>query len=112
MSRPARPARVSATLTDRYQTTVPTTVRDILGLKKRDTIYFTIEGDRVVLSRADQQEEDDDPAIGEFLKFLEKDIKANPQRIRPIPSELIERIESLTANVEIDMDEPLPSEDE
>jgi antitoxin PrlF len=112
MSRAAKPARVLATLTDRYQTTVPATVRDILGLKKRDTIYFTIEGDRVVPSRANQHDEDDDPALGEFLMFLDRDIKANPQCIRPFPSELIERARFLTANVEVDMDEPLPSEDE
>ncbi|TAL82637.1 MAG: hypothetical protein EPN62_04060 [Candidimonas sp.] len=33
---------VESTLTDRYQTTVPETVRRALGLDKRDKIHYTI----------------------------------------------------------------------
>lgn len=43
---------VESTLTDRYQTTVPETVRRALGLGKRDKIHYTIRpGGEVVLSR-------------------------------------------------------------
>ncbi len=57
-----------STLTDRYQTTVPETVRKALGLNKRDKIRYTIQpGGQVVLSRAAQSE--DDPVLGQFLNF-------------------------------------------
>ena len=43
---------VESTLTDRYQTTVPETVRRALRLRKRDKIHYTIRpGGEVVLSR-------------------------------------------------------------
>ena len=42
-----------STLTDRYQTTVPETVRRALRLGKRDKIHYRISGDgEVVMSRA------------------------------------------------------------
>ena len=45
---------VESTLTDRYQTTVPETVRRVLKLGKRDKIHYTIRLDgEVVLSRGD-----------------------------------------------------------
>ena len=44
---------VESTLTDRYQTTVPETVRRALRLGKRDKISYTIRPDgEVVLTRA------------------------------------------------------------
>ena len=61
---------VESTLTDRYQTTVPETVRRALRLGKRDKIHYTIRpsGD-VVLTRA-QANDSDDPVLGAFLVFL------------------------------------------
>ncbi|MFK0571220.1 type II toxin-antitoxin system PrlF family antitoxin [Endozoicomonas sp.] len=51
-----------STLTDRYQTTVPDTVRKALGLGKREKIRYTIQLDgSVLLSRADS--DDSDPAL-------------------------------------------------
>ena len=45
--------QVESTLTDRYQTTVPETVRRALRLGKRDKIHYTIRSDgEVVLTRA------------------------------------------------------------
>lgn len=38
-----------STLTDRYQTTVPESVRKALGLNKRDKICYTIQSDGRVL---------------------------------------------------------------
>ena len=44
--------QVESTLTDRYQTTVPETVRRALRLGKRDKIHYTIRSDgEVVLTR-------------------------------------------------------------
>lgn len=100
-----------STLTDRYQTTVPAPVRKALGLNKRDKISYTIEPDgKVVMSRAQQQEED--PVLGRFLNFLAADMEKNPQHLQAISSDLVDHIQSLVSEVEIDLDAPLSDEDE
>ena len=69
---------LESTLTDRYQTTVPETVRKALKLSKRDRIHYTISATgEVTLTRA---ELNDDPALGEFLNFLASDITNHPER--------------------------------
>lgn len=100
-----------STLTERYQTTVPDIVRKALGLKKRGKIRFTVQdnGD-VLLSRADAHEED--PVIGQFLEFVAEDMAANPSRITAVGNNLASRIQSLVADVEVDLDSPLSDEDE
>ena len=51
---------VESTLTDRYQTTVPQTVRRALRLGKRDKIHYSIRpGGEVVLTRVDAAQVDD-----------------------------------------------------
>jgi len=100
-----------STLTDRYQTTVPEPIRKVLGLNKRDKIYYTIESDgRVVISRAPQTERD--PLVEQFLNFLAQDIKKNPQHLKAISSDLVVRLQSLISEVDIELDEPLSIEDE
>ena len=99
-----------STLTDRYQTTVPDAVPKVLRLGKRDKIRYTIESNgRVIISRADLPEAD--PVIGKFLSFLAQDLSENPQHIQPINSNLVDRIRSLVADVEFDLDSPLSDED-
>lgn len=39
-----QPLEVESTLTDRYQTTVPATVRQALKIGKRDKIHYTSSG--------------------------------------------------------------------
>ncbi len=98
-----------STLTDRYQTTVPDSVRKALRLQKREKIRYTIQSDgNVLLSRADHGEED--PALGHFLNFLANDIKHNPQHVQALSPELVTRIQSLVADVEVDLDAPLDDE--
>jgi antitoxin PrlF len=100
-----------STLTDRYQTTIPEPVRKFLGLNKRDKIRYTIQSDgQVVISRINREE--DDPILGEFLNFLAKDIEKHPDRVRAIDTDLLDRVRSLTAPVELDLDSPLSDEDE
>ncbi|BCR23420.1 type II toxin-antitoxin system PrlF family antitoxin [Pseudomonas aeruginosa] len=107
----ARALEVESTLTDRYQTTVPETVRRALQLNKRDKIHYSIRpSGEVVLSRAEHSE--DDPAIGQFLSFLAHDIAANPQHLQAIDSNLVARIHSLVDSNEIDLDAPLSADDE
>ncbi len=106
------PLEVESTLTDRYQTTVPETVRRALKLDKRDKIHYTIHpSGEVVLSRADSSEEDD-PVLKEFLNFLAADIVKNPKRLKTLDANFVKRIQSLVDNVEIDLDAPLSAEDE
>jgi len=98
-----------STLTDRYQTTVPEPIRKALGLNKRDKIRYTIEPDgRVIIARADES----DPILEKFLDFLEQDMEKNPQRLQAMSSDLLDRAQSLIADVEVDLDAPLSDEEE
>lgn len=100
-----------STLTDRYQTTVPETVRRALRLNKRDKIHYTIRPDgEVVLTRAEAPE--DDPVIGQFLSFLTHDIANHPQHLQAVGSSLVTRIHSLVGGTEVDLDAPLSADDE
>ncbi len=111
MPKTLKSARIESTLTDRYQTTIPDTVHSVLHLKKRDKIRFTIQSNgQVVLSRANPLE--DDPALGRFLRFLAQDIEANPQHVQTVSRDLVDRVNSLVSNVEVDLETPLPCEDE
>jgi antitoxin PrlF len=111
MARALKSAPIESTLTDRYQTTIPDTVRNVLGLKKRDKLRFTIQSNgQVVLARANPRE--DDPVLGHFLRFLARDIETNPQRIKAVGRDLADRVNSLVADVEVDLDAPLRGEDE
>lgn len=102
---------VESTLTDRYQTTVPETVRRALQLNKRDKIHYSIrQNGEVVLTRAELPE--DDPVLGEFLTFLARDMASNPQHLKAVDKNLLERLQTLVANVEIDLDAPLSADDE
>lgn len=100
-----------STLTERYQTTIPDPVRKALGLNKRDKISYTIQSDgKVVISRADQSQSD--PILEHFLNFLARDIEKNPQHLQAIGVDLLNHVQSLVAEVEIDLDAPLSDEDE
>jgi len=103
---------VESTLTDRYQTTVPETVRRALQLGKRDKIHYTIRpGGEVVLTRAETPE-DDDPVLGAFLDFLARDIASHPEHLQAIDASFVQRLQSLTGGVEVDLDVPLSADDE
>ena len=104
---------VESTLTDRYQTTVPETVRRALRLGKRDKIHYSIRpGGEVVLTRADRDAEHEDPLITEFLGFLAQDMASHPDRLRALDGTLAHRLQSLASDVLIDLDAPLSDNDE
>lgn len=103
---------VESTLTDRYQTTVPETVRRALRLGKRDKIHYTIRSSgEVVLTRAEAAE-GDDPVLGRFLGFLARDIASHPERLQAIDARFVQRLQSLTGGVEVDLDAALAADDE
>ena len=103
---------VESTLTDRYQTTVPEIVRRALSLSKRDKIRYAIRpGVEVVLTRVDAAT-GEDPVLGQFLGFLARDIASHPERLQAINAGFVQRLQSLTAGVAIDLDVPLSTDDE
>jgi len=103
---------VESTLTDRYQTTVPETVRRALRLGKRDKIHYTIRaGGEVVLTRA-TLDQADDPVLGQFLGFLAQDIARHPDRLQAVNTATYQHIRTLVGGVEVDLDAPLSADDE
>ena len=103
---------VESTLTDRYQTTVPETVRRALRLGKRDKIHYAIHpGGEVVLSRVKITEEDD-PVLGRFLGLLSRDIANHPKRLQTVDASFVQRIHSLVGGLEVDLDGALSADDE
>ena len=100
-----------STVTDRYQTTVPEAVRRTLNLTKRAKIRYTVRPNgAVVLSRAEQEQPD--PVLDGFLSFLADDLQRHPERIQAIDERLVHRIQSLVGDIDVDLDAPLPDEDE
>ncbi|MCK5690852.1 type II toxin-antitoxin system PrlF family antitoxin [Myxococcota bacterium] len=102
---------IESTLTDRYQTTIPGSIRQALRLSKRDKLLFEIQADGSVrLSKASSS--DEDPIVGEFLNFLANDMLQKPEHLLPLTSELSESLKSLVSGVEFDLDAPLSDDDE
>ena len=60
----------------------------------------------------DFQQQEEDFVLKKFLSFLDQDMKNNPQHIKPISPDLIKRVQFLTDGIEVNLDEPLPEEDE
>jgi len=103
---------VESTLTDRYQTTVPETVRRALRLGKRDKIHYTIRPNgEVVLTRAEPSL-GDDPVLRHFLDFLARDIASHPERLQAVDAGLVQRLQSLVGDIEVDLDAALSADDE
>ena len=100
-----------STLTDRYQTTVPETVRRALKLRKRDKIHYVIlPSGEVRLSRINYSDPDD-PALGQFLDLLARDIAQHPEHLNALDSEFVKRVQSLVGSVKVDLNAPLSAED-
>lgn len=103
---------VESTLTDRYQATVPETVRRALKLGKRNKIRYTIQPNGAVfLTRADAQESDD-PVLGQFFGFLAKDISKHPECLVGFREELATHIQLLVYATAIDLNAELSTDDE
>lgn len=101
---------VESTLTDRYQTTVPETVRRALQLQKRDKIHYKIQPSGEVLLARIGSSIATDPVLGDFLSFLSQSIASHPEQIKLIDTGFVERIQGLTKGIEVDLDAPLSAE--
>ena len=98
-------------LTDRYQTTVPSGVRKLLGLGRGDRIRYCIEPDGRVYIESDPASEED-PALAAFLDFIATDIETHPERLQAFDGSLLDRTKALVGDVEVDLDGPLSPDDE
>jgi len=98
----------TSTITAKGQTTIPKSVRQVLGVDYGDRIAFRIDERGVSVHRADS--ETDDPAIGSFLDFLARDIERRPEAIKEITPELAARIAALTKGMDVDPNEEIQGE--
>jgi antitoxin PrlF len=103
---------VESTLTDRYQTTVPETVRRALKLGKRDKIHYVIRPDGAVMLTRAAQAREEDPLLGRFLEFLARDLRDHPHRLQALDARWLQRIEVLLGTLPVDLDAPLSADDE
>lgn len=101
-----------STVTDRYQTTVPDSIRRVLKLGKRDRLRYSVQPDGAVILERVSPEDAEDPVLGEFLAFLSRDIEAHPDGLKAFDGSLRERIQALVGHVDVDLDKPLSPDDE
>ncbi len=106
-----RALEAESTLTDRFQTTVPSAVRQALQLGKKDKIKYVIQSDGSVLMKRFQAEEAD-PVLDQFLSFLAVDMQQHPEKLQPLTASMRHSVASLVADVDIDLDVPLSDKDE
>lgn len=59
---------ITSRLSSKAQTTIPRSIRSALHLEEGDDLLYQIDGDRVILSKAQQNRVEDDPfrAFGEW----------------------------------------------
>ena len=101
-----------STLTDRYQTTIPETVRNILSLGKRDKLHYKIMSDGTVLLSRAEPVHGADPALAGFLALLANDLQSRPETISRLSKESVRRARALIADVDVDLDARLDPDDE
>lgn len=102
--------QAESTLTSRYQTTVPASIREALHLEKHDKIEYQLLENGDVILRRSIGDDGEDPALASFLSLLERDIANHPERLQPLSNEYGEQLSALTRKVEFDLDNPLEDE--
>jgi antitoxin PrlF len=50
---------------------------------------------------------EDDPILGAYLAFVERDMAAHPERIQPLSADLLARAHELVGHIEVDLNEDL-----
>ncbi|MDP2957483.1 MAG: type II toxin-antitoxin system PrlF family antitoxin [Longimicrobiales bacterium] len=102
----ATPGLVTSKITERNQTTLPPSVRSVLGLEGGERLGYVIDGSQVRLVNASALDRDD-PVLESFLGFLARNIEAHPETLAPFPTALLSRARDLTRDVHIDHDAPI-----
>ena len=97
-----------STITAMGQTTVPTSVRVVLGLDCGGRIAFVVDEQRRVYVERAEVEETEDPGVERFLEFLAQDMAKHPETsVVPFPESLLDRSEALTEGMVVDLDEEI-----
>ncbi len=66
------------------------------------------DGSVYIVSR----EGEDERELHQFLGFLSRDIADHPENLQAIDAGWVQRLQSLTGVIEVDLDAPLSAEDE
>jgi hypothetical protein len=69
------------------------------------TIHPCCESERTDASENDRE-------LCEFLTLLEDDIRSNPEKLVALDSTLLARLDSLIGGIDVDINSPLPADDE
>lgn len=102
---------VEARITRKGQTTVPATIRRVLGIDKGSSVVFrSMKDGTVILISKPSVPRENDPALEPFLQLLANDIAQHPETLMPVSVGLSDQINDLVADVEVDLDEALPDE--
>lgn len=102
---------IESTITERGQTTVPAAIRKALGLKRSGKVLFQqMDDGTIAIAPKTDDDDGDDPVIGNFLAFLERDMMQRPEALTPLSRELLERGDRLVEGIEVDLDAPLGDE--
>jgi antitoxin PrlF len=94
----------TSTITAKGQTTVPKSVRQVLGVDYGGEIAFCVENDRVIVVNADAEHHD--PILGAFLGVIEKDIAAG-KNVRDLPIGVSKALRNILKRIRVDLDKPL-----
>jgi antitoxin PrlF len=97
------PLEEISTITAKGQTTVPKAVRNALGVGVGSKIAFKVENGRVTVSRLETPHRD--PALGNFLKLIEQDIKTG-RNVRDLPAGMAVALKR-AMDIPVDLEEPL-----
>jgi antitoxin PrlF len=54
-----------------------------------------------------ESQPEDDPVLGAYLAFVEREMAAHPEHIRPLAPDLLARARALVGDMDVDMDEDL-----
>ena len=97
----------ASTITAKGQTTVPKAVRQALGVDYGGKIVYRIEDGRVTVHNSEAEHRD--PAVGAFLRLLEKDIAAG-RNLRDLPAGLTSAMRRAAKDVRVNLEEELEGE--
>jgi antitoxin PrlF len=94
----------TSTITAKGQTTVPKTVRQVLGVDYGGKIAYRVENGRVTVHNPEKEHRD--PALSAFLTLLQKDIAAG-RNVHDLPADVTKALRRAMKEVAVDLDEHL-----
>jgi antitoxin PrlF len=88
------------------------TALNAYAMEKAAPIEAVIEMAIAKLLDEQPQNSEEDPAIGVFLQFLEKDIIEHPDRLQPLTQEYANELLASIEGIEVNLDEALVDDEE